>query len=197
MASAVEGPGCAGVGCHDGDGCAASDVSAVAVLQTSRGCGCLPDDRADRGFRGRAPLRNSAAAEPAVTTGMRLRCLPRDVQVQDATLRELDLYRRTERAAVVKGSARTLRRHRAELFVVDDVDTRQMRLGGILHGRRRSFRIAEMDAGLRRIMVIEGERGLESMALFVGRGGRMPSKQRWEQLAGGGAAQEWSVRLLR
>ncbi|MFJ5819842.1 site-specific integrase [Streptomyces sp. NPDC093108] len=174
--------------------------------------GLLPGDRADRSFRGAAPLRNSAAGELAVTTGMRLReftslldievgpprrdaapvdvklqaiakyGLPRTVSIQDPTMRELDLYRRTERAAVVRAAARTLYTRREDWFVVDDINMRQMRLGGILRGRRRSFRIEQMPAPLRRITMIEGDGGLEPMALFVGRGGRMPSKSRWEQV---------------
>ncbi|MFM9458175.1 site-specific integrase [Streptomyces europaeiscabiei] len=176
--------------------------------------GLLPDDRADRTFRGAAPLRNSSAAELAVTTGMRLRefstlldievgpprrdgtpalvdlkktakyGLPRTVQIQHATLREIDFYRRTERAKTVHAAARTLYRHRAELFVVDDVNSRQGKLSGVLHGRRRTFVIKEIKAELRRITVIEGARQLEPMALFVGRGGRMLSGQRWDQIFG-------------
>ncbi|MFD4862892.1 site-specific integrase [Streptomyces atratus] len=174
--------------------------------------GLLPDDRMDRSFRGSAPLRNSSAGELAVTTGMRLReftslldievgpprrdatpaevklqaiakyGLPRTVAIQDATLRELDLYRRTERAQVVRKAAGNLHRRREDWFVVDDIDLRQMRLAGTLRGRRRSFRIAQMPAPLRRIAMVEGDHGLEPMALFVGRGGQMPSKQRWEQV---------------
>lgn len=174
--------------------------------------GLLPDDRLDPAFRCKSALRNSAAAELAITTGMRLRefsCLldievgqprrdaspaevllqaiakfglPRVVTIQDATLRELDMYRRTERAALVRASGKALYRRREELFVVDDVDLRQMKVRGTLHGRRRTFKVEAMSAELRRLAVIEGDHGLEPMALFVGRGGRMPSKQRWEQI---------------
>ncbi|MFF4433262.1 site-specific integrase [Streptomyces sp. NPDC001513] len=174
--------------------------------------GLLPDERADRSFRGAAPLRNSAAAELAVTTGMRLRefstlldievgtphrdgsaalvdlramakyKLPRTVEIQHATLREIDFYRRTERAKIVNAAARTLHRRRAELFVVDDINSRQGKVSGVLHGRRRTFTIKDMDVATRRIAVIEGDRGLEPMALFVGRGGRMLSAQRWHQI---------------
>ncbi|MDQ0951539.1 integrase [Streptomyces phaeochromogenes] len=174
--------------------------------------GLLPDERVDRSFRGGAPLRNCAVAELAVTTGMRLRefstlldvevgpprrdgsatlvdlkgtakyKLPRTVEIQHATVREIDFYRRTERAKTVHSAARTLQRRRAELFVVDDINSRQGKLSGILHGRRRTFVIKKMDAATRRITVIEGDRGLESMALFVGRGGLMLSPQRWEQI---------------
>ncbi|MFH8873164.1 recombinase XerD [Streptomyces griseus] len=174
--------------------------------------GCLPNGRIDRAFRGRSPLRNSAAPELAITTGMRLQefsCLldievgpprrdgspaevllqaiakfglPRTVAIQDATLRELDLYRRTERAALVRTSAKALWRRREELFIVDDVDLRRMKLSGRLDGRRRTLRVEGMNADKRRRAVIEGDRGLEPMALFVGRGGRMLSRQRWDQI---------------
>jgi hypothetical protein len=154
--------------------------------------GLLPGGDADRSFRGTDPLCNCAAAELAVTTGMRLRefsCLldievpppgrdglpatvrlqatakyglPRDVLIQDATLREIDVYRRTERASVIRRSAAALAWRREELFVVSDVDAAAMRLTGCLHGRRRVFRVEAMPAQLRRITVIEGSRGLEA-----------------------------------
>ncbi|MGH3156507.1 MAG: site-specific integrase [Streptosporangiaceae bacterium] len=174
--------------------------------------GLLPGGEADRSFRGSDPLRNCAAAELAVTTGMRLRefsCLldvevpppgrdglpvtvrlqatakyglPREVMIQYPVLREIDVYRRTERAAVIRRSAAALARRREDLFVVSDVDTAAMRLTGCLHGRRRVFRVEAMPAQLRRITVMEGSGGLEPMALFAGRGGRMLTKQRWEQV---------------
>ncbi|WP_030782122.1 site-specific integrase [Streptomyces sp. NRRL S-920] len=174
--------------------------------------GLLPNDRVDPQFRGRSPLRNSAGGELAITTGMRLRefsCLfdievpsprrdgspaevplqaiakfgiPRVVTVQDMTLREIDMYRRTERAAMVRASAKALSRRRDELFVVSDIDLRRRKLTGILHGRRRTFRIEAIPAETRRRTVFEGDHGLEPMALFVGRGGRMPTKTRWEQI---------------
>jgi integrase len=174
--------------------------------------GLLPGGDADRSFRGRDPLRNCAAAELAVTTGMRLRefsCLldievpppgrdglpaavrlqatakyglPRDVMIQHVTLREIDVYRRTERASVIRRSAAALARRREDLFVVSDVDMAGMRLTGLLQGRQRVFRVEAMPVELRRITVTEGSRGLEPMALFAGRGGRMLTKQRWEQV---------------
>jgi integrase len=174
--------------------------------------GLLPDGRADRTFRTSAPLRNSAAGELAVTTGMRLRefstlldievgeprrdglprpvvlqatakySLKRTVEIQHETMRELDLYRRTERAWTVRKAAKTLHRRRDELFVVDDIDLRRMKVSGVLHGRRRTFTVSAMTAEMRRLAVFEGDHGLEPMALFVGRGGRMLSKQRWNQV---------------
>lgn len=174
--------------------------------------GYLPDGRVDRAYRGRSPLRNSAAPELAITTGTRLQefsCLldievgpprrdgspaevklqaiakyglPRTVMVQDPTLRELDMYRRTERAAQVRAAAKALWRRRDELYIVDDIDLRRMKVRGRLDGRRRTFRVESMNADKRRRAVIEGNHGLEPMALFVGRGGTMPTRQRWEQI---------------
>jgi integrase len=174
--------------------------------------GYLPDGGIDPRFRGADPLRNMVAAELSVTTGMRLqefsslldievgpprrdgsaaevrvqatakRSLPRVVLIQHGVLRSIDLYRRTERAAAITRSAAALARQRQHLFVVTDVDTTRMKLAGQLHGRQRVFAVASMPYGLRRITVIDGEHGLEPMALFVGRGGRMVGKSRWEQI---------------
>jgi integrase len=173
--------------------------------------GQLPDGSADRAWRGTAPLRAMAAAELAVTTGMRLRefrCLldvevgpprrdggpaqvrleatakrgiRRDVSIQHATMREIDLYRRTERAATVQRAAAGLWRRREELFVVTDVDRARMRVTGTLHGQVRQNAIAQMPAELRAIAVTETDGGLEPMGLFIGSGGRMLSKQSWNQ----------------
>lgn len=174
--------------------------------------GLLPDGRSDPSFRGLNRLRNTAAAELAITTGMRLRefstlldievgpprrdespsevrleatakyGLARTVRILHPVLRQIDLYRRTERAAAIRRAAPRLARRRAELFVVDEVDERRMRVTGRLDGRVRTFGIARMDAALRRRAVVEGEYGLEPMGLFVGRGGRMLGRSRWEQV---------------
>ncbi|MEE1823780.1 site-specific integrase [Streptomyces sp. BE20] len=174
--------------------------------------GLLPDGSADPSFRSDHALRDSCGGNLSVTTGMRLRefstlfdievgparrdgsakeveleaiakfGLHRIVEVQDAMLRDLDWYRRTERARAIRKSAKTLYRHRADLFVVDNVDLRKMKVSGILEGRRRTYSVKTMKAPLRRITVVEGEHGLEPMALFVGRHGRMISSQRWEQV---------------
>ena len=110
--------------------------------------GLLPNGKADPRFRTAHPLRNSAGGNLSITTGLRLRefralfdieigpprrdgtpkevelqaiakfGIPRIVEVQDATLRELDWYRRTERASAIRKAARNLYRHRDELFPV-------------------------------------------------------------------------------
>lgn len=174
--------------------------------------GLLPDGTADPSFRSAHTLRDSAAGNLSITTGLRLRefralldievgpprrdgtakevelqaiakfGLPRTVEIQDTTLREIDWYRRSERAATVRRASRNLWRRREEFFVVDDVNTRQMKLRGVEHGRRRTWSVKAMDAELRARTMIEGEHGLEPMALFVGRHGRMLTSQRWEQI---------------
>lgn len=174
--------------------------------------GLLPDGTADPSFRSAHTLRDSAGGNLSITTGLRLRefralldievgpprrddtakdvelqaiakfGLPRTVEIQNEMLREIDWYRRTERAAMVRRASRNLLRRREEFFIVDDVDKRQMKLRGVEHGRRRTRNIKAMDADLRARTMIEGEHGLEPMALFVGRHGRMISNQRWEQI---------------
>jgi site-specific recombinase XerD len=174
--------------------------------------GYLPDGDLDPQFHGQDTLRNMAAAELAVTTGLRLREFsalldievgpPRDdrsaasvelqaiakggyhrtVNVQHDVLRSIDAYRRTERAIMARHAARALARRRDELFVVTDVDAAQMRLRGRLRGQAKEYAISAMPADIRRNTVIEGDHGLEPMGLFLGRGGRMLGKARWEQI---------------
>ncbi|RST25317.1 recombinase XerD [Streptomyces sp. WAC04770] len=174
--------------------------------------GLLPDGAADPAFRSGHALRDSCGGNLSITTGLRLRefsalfdievgpprrdgsakeielqaiakfGLPRVSEIQDSVLREVDWYRRTERASYIRKAAKNLYRQRNELFVVDDLNTRTMKVRGIQDGRRRTYSIKAMKAPLRRITVIEGDHGLEPMALFVGRHGRMISSQRWEQV---------------
>lgn len=174
--------------------------------------GSLPCGQPDPEFRGQDRLRNMAAAELAVTTGLRLREFralldievgpprpdrspaelelqaiakyghPRRVTIQHEVLRAIDVYRRSERAIAVRHAARALQRRREHLFVVTDVDATQMKLRGRYQGRDRVFSVPAMKDELRRVTVIEGDHGLEPMALFVGRGGRVPGHSRWEQI---------------
>ncbi|MFH8384716.1 site-specific integrase [Kitasatospora sp. NPDC018058] len=176
--------------------------------------GLLPDGTVDRSFRNAHPLRNSGGGNLAITTGLRLRefralldvevgvprrdgaagevelqaiakfGLPRTVEIQDRTLRELDWYRRSERAVAVRKAAKNLAGRRDELYVVDDIDLRLMKVRGRQFGQRKTWTIKAMPAEVRRIAVTEGDHGLEPMALFVGRSGLMISAQRWEQIFG-------------
>lgn len=172
--------------------------------------GRSPRGRSDATWLGWSPLRNVAGAETALTTGMRLQefstlldvevglphhdrsgvavslqaCAkygrPRRIWLQHDTLRRIDLYRRTERAARVRAAAPRLWRERADLFVVDRVDPAGT-AHGTWNGRRRSYRIAAIPPAVRRLAVREGEAGLEAMALFLGHGGQMLTRSSWHR----------------
>ena len=161
----------------------------------------------DPSWRGRAPLRSQAGAQLAVSTGMRLAefstlldaelpsvsnsgasilleaCAKyqkrRRVHVPAATLRAVDLYRQTERRSVVNASRGSLWSRRSELFVVDEIDVSAGVVRGRLDGRRSSWRLHLMPPHLRRIAVVERDRGLEALGLFIGRGGLPISLRAW------------------
>ncbi|MFJ9167293.1 hypothetical protein ACIRN5_23315, partial [Lysinibacillus fusiformis] len=145
--------------------------------------GQRPDGEVDVAFRGGFPHRNRAAAELALMTGMRKRewstvLLPelarrpggpadftlqacakfgrrREAHVPAAPLDLVDTYALLERAEIVEKAACRLARQHRELFVVDSVDQGRGRLSGVLGGRRRTFTMAAMPAGLRQITVRE------------------------------------------
>ncbi len=161
----------------------------------------------DPSWRGRAPLRSQAGAQLAVSTGMRLAefstlldaellsvsdsgasilleaCAKyqkrRRVHVPPATLRAVDLYRQTERRAVVNASRESLWARRSELFVVDELDVSAGVVRGRFDGRRSAWRLHLIPPHLRRIAVVERERGLEALGLFIGRGGLPISLRAW------------------
>jgi hypothetical protein len=58
------------------------------------------------------------------------------------------------------------------LFVVNHIDHEAGTLRGVLDGQRRTFTMSAMTPRLRRNTVREAEGGLESLAVFVGHGGR-------------------------
>lgn len=161
----------------------------------------------DSSWRGRTSLRSQAGAQVAVTTGMRLgefstlldaelpapagtgasvlleACAKyqkrRRVHVPLTALRAVDLYRRTERRAVVRASANSLWSRRADLFVVDELDVSAGVIRGRLDGRRSRWPLHLLPPHLRRIAVIERENGLEALGLFLGRGGLPISRRAW------------------
>lgn len=163
----------------------------------------------DPSWRGRAPMRSKAGAQLAVSTGMRLAEfstlleveLPRSsgsgngmsilleacakyqkrrrVHVPSATLRAVNLYRQTERRSVVDASRKTLWSRRSELFVVEELDESAGIVRGRLDGRRSTWHLHLMPPHLRRIAVIERDRGLEALGLFIGRGGLPISLRAW------------------
>lgn len=164
-------------------------------------------------FRGRAPLRNRAAADLALSTGMRPQewatvLLPelgvgrrrpgepvtfrvqacakygkcREIFVPTGALDAVDAFLLLERPELVAASARTLARRRSELFVVDRVDHETGKLAGVLDGRRRTVAMSAMPPGLRRLTVRETDDGVEPLAVFIGRGGRMLGASSWYRI---------------
>ncbi|WP_454168046.1 tyrosine-type recombinase/integrase [Microbacterium lacticum] len=160
----------------------------------------------DPSWRGSTGLRSQAGAQLALTTGMRLgefstllnaevpksstglsvlleACAKyqkrRRVHVPLMTLKAVDLYRQTERRAIVRASAASLWRRRSELFVVDELDTSAGVVRGRVDGRRSRWRLHQFPPHLRRIAVVERDQGLEALGLFVGRGGLPISRRAW------------------
>jgi len=161
----------------------------------------------DASWRGSTSLRSQAGAQVAVTTGMRLgefstlldaelpastgtgvsvlleACAKyqkrRRVHVPSTTLRAVDLYRQTERRAVVRASASSLWSRRGELFIVDELDVSAGVVRGRLDGRPSRWRLHLLPPRLRQIAVIERDGGLEALGLFLGRGGLPISRRAW------------------
>lgn len=164
-------------------------------------------------FRGQAPLRNRAAADLALSTGMRPRewstvLLPeldegwrqpgepvtfavqacakygkhREVFVPTGAVAAVAAFLLLERPELVAASARALTRQRGELFVVDRIERETGTLSGILDGRRRTFTMAAVPPALRRRTVRETDDGLESLAVFIGRGGGMLGPSAWYRI---------------
>jgi site-specific recombinase XerD len=175
--------------------------------------GQLRDAQTNPGFRGQAPLRNRAAADLALSTGMRpgewsTVLLPelsagrrgpgeavvfavqacakygryREVFVPAGALEAVETFVLLERPELVAASAKTLARHRRELFVVNDIQAETGKLRGILEGRARTFVMSAMDADLRAITVRETEAGLESVGVFIGHGGRILGPSSWYRI---------------
>ncbi|UQU67469.1 site-specific integrase [Couchioplanes caeruleus] len=171
-----------------------------------------PDGEVSQSFRGLVPHRGRAGLELALLTGMRLqewstvllpelqqgqgpgepvefelqKCakfgLRRDAYVPVAALEMVAHYLLLEREEFAATSAESLARRRADLFVVNEIDAEQRRLSGVLEGRRRSFVMSAMSPQLRRITVREAERGLEPLAVFIGRGGLMLGPSSWDRI---------------
>ncbi|MFJ5882619.1 hypothetical protein [Kitasatospora cineracea] len=108
--------------------------------------------------------------------------LARKLYVPAAALESLETYFLLERAETVAKSARALARQARDLFVVDRVDIERGKLYGVYEGVRRAYTMSAMSPELRLVTVREGEVGLEPMAVFVGRGGRMLGPNSWDRL---------------
>jgi site-specific recombinase XerD len=171
--------------------------------------GELPSGQIDNAYRGRCTVRNTAAAEFALTTGMRLRewstvldfevpasanavnlalqsCAKngrfRRVYVPVSTVQLLDTYRRTEREAAVRRAQKLLRQQLAQLAVATDIDISAGRITYTLEGRSHRSKLAVIPPKVRRILVKTAEDGwIEPLSLFIGNTGKPPSLRRWHE----------------
>ncbi|MFD7623939.1 tyrosine-type recombinase/integrase [Streptomyces sp. NPDC059802] len=107
---------------------------------------------------------------------------PRTVYVPADAMELLDPYLLIERPEIVASAQRTLRRRSRELFVVQRVEADGTRVRGIFGGQTISRVIKDMAPGLRRLAVRETGDGLDPLALFVGRGGLMPTFSGWDRV---------------
>ena len=171
--------------------------------------GELAGGEVDSSFRGRCTVRNTCAAELALTTGMRLTewrtlldveippsghavgvalqaCAKngrfRRVYVPESTVQIVDLYRNTERKTAVRRAQKALKKRLASLALVKEIDTSAGKITYSLDGKTRRSKIAAIPPGIRRILVSQGADGwIEPLSLFLGNTGSPPSSRRWHQ----------------
>jgi site-specific recombinase XerD len=105
----------------------------------------------------------------------------RSVYVPRDAMELLDPYLLLERPHMVAAAQSTLRRKYRNLFIVDRVEADGGRVRGVFEGQRVSWVVKEMDPELRRLCVMETGDGLEPMAVFLGRGGLMPTFSGWDR----------------
>lgn len=172
--------------------------------------GKTPTGATSSNFSGTSTRRMRTGCEIALATGMRLqefstllipelgaaadgqkftfvieKCAkyekPRPIYLGALARNGADAYLRGERVTTVQTSARTLERQADKLYVVDFVDVEAQVVSGVYDGVRRKDEIRLLKPDLRRQMVREGDYGLESMALFVTRTGKMASPSTWQK----------------
>ncbi|MEW2522808.1 hypothetical protein [Actinacidiphila alni] len=107
---------------------------------------------------------------------------PRSVYVPVDAMELLDPYLLLERPQIVAAAQRGLRQQHRDLFVVDRVEADGTRLRGMFEGHRVSWRVKMMEPELRRLAVWETGNGLEPLAVFLRRGGRMPTFSGWDRV---------------
>ncbi|WP_141709116.1 tyrosine-type recombinase/integrase [Streptomyces sp. BpilaLS-43] len=105
----------------------------------------------------------------------------RTVYIPMDAMELLDPYLLLERPLMVAAAQRTLRKKYRDLFVVDRVESDGERVAGVFEGRRVTWVVKEMDPDFRRLCVMETGDGLNPMAVFLGRGGRMPTFSGWDR----------------
>jgi integrase len=169
--------------------------------------GQLPGGNLDPSWRGACPQRNIAGATLALSTGMRLRefCsvlefeVPymldrtasfdieatakfsrrRTVHVPAETLRLIHLYRRTERADIIRKTMPGRVKRRKDLAIVHRIDRQQHRVMATFDGKEHVWDVARMPSELRRLCVLETAEGLEPLSLFVGSNGLAIQRRAW------------------
>jgi len=169
--------------------------------------GQLPDGSMDISFRGRSVQRDTAAAELAITTGLRLQewrtlLLPelmpsdgggasvvlesttkgqrrRTIYIPPKTLDDISLYVNTERKRVVRYAQKWLSRHMGDLAVADKVEHNTGKISYVYRGR--SYRKQYFQIPIQHRAVLVEHRGghIEPMSLFVGTTGKPPSQRSW------------------
>ena len=171
--------------------------------------GELPSGELDPSYRGPCTVRNTCAAELALTTGMRLnewRTLleievpPNDravsvslaacakngrfrrVYVPVSTVEMVNLYRETERKSAVRRAQSLLRKRLPSLAIAEEIDTSAGRITYFYQGRRHRAKVVDFPVGIRSILVKQGpDEWVEPLSLFLGNTGRPPSARRWHQ----------------
>lgn len=171
--------------------------------------GELPTGELDPSYRGRCTVRNTCAAELALTTGMRLNewrtlleievppndhavSLPlaacakngrfRRVYVPLSTVEIVNLYRETERKSAVRRAQPLLRKRLPSLAIAEKIDTSAGKIAYSYEGHSHRKKFADIPADIRSILVKQGPDGwIEPLSLFLGNTGRPPSARRWHQ----------------
>ncbi|MFE3181868.1 tyrosine-type recombinase/integrase [Streptomyces violascens] len=119
---------------------------------------------------------------------------PRSVYIPADAMELVDPYLTIERPEIVAAAQRTLRRQHRDLFVVKRIEADGRKLRGTLEGSTVTRVVKDMDPDLRRITVMETGGGLDPLALFLGRGGKMLSLSGWDRVRwrAWGRLQAWS-----
>ncbi len=171
--------------------------------------GQLAGGAIDPAYRGRSSVRNTCAAELALTTGMRLSewstlldievpaesggapvalqaCAKngrsRRVYIPASTVESINLYRDTERVSLVRKSQSSLRQKLPSLAIVSEIDCSVGKLTYAIDGQPKRVPIAGIPIDVRRRLVRVQDSGfVEPLSLFVGKGGKPPTQRRWHQ----------------
>lgn len=170
-----------------------------------------PDGSVDFSVRRDFPLRDVAAGELALTTGMRVqewssllmldltwdgnflpgksirleavtkRHRPRTVYLASSAYAALRGYMEDERSAWVRRAQPLIARKAEQLCVVEDLDYRRGKVTYNYNSTRFTYLLEKIPVAHRRLLVQESREGWEPLGLFVGRSGLPPSIRAWHQ----------------